>query len=138
MMIVLLAFLLFVLPIEGIPAAAEEQQLLPCDLHQGGCRQPFSGGEATLDITPKPVRTMQDLTFRVTLSGKTPSEELSLDLTMPGMEMGQNRVLLKPVREGVYEGRGVIVRCPSGSKTWKAMLTVPAVGSVSFIFNVLD
>ena len=91
----------------------------------------------TLDILPKPVKAMQDLVFRLTLSGINQNANPYIDLGMPGMDMGPNRVLLKAVDSGVYEGTGIIVRCPSGRKVWRARITIPDIGTVDFIFNVI-
>jgi hypothetical protein len=51
--------------------------------------------------------------------------------------MGRNRVTLKPAGESGFEGKGVIVRCPSGRRTWKATVTAPNLGSVEFVFDVI-
>ncbi|UCG21857.1 MAG: hypothetical protein JSU80_04575, partial [Deltaproteobacteria bacterium] len=80
---------------------------------------------------------MQDLVFTVTFVGDKVVADPYIDLGMPGMNMGRNRVLLKPAGKLVYQGAGVIVRCPSGRRTWKAKLTVPDVGAVEFVFNVI-
>jgi hypothetical protein len=56
---------------------------------------------------------------------------------MPGMKMGPNRVVLKEVGEGIYEGAGVIVRCSSGRRTWRATITFSDLGEVKFIFDVI-
>jgi len=82
---------------------------------------------------------MQDLSFRVTLDGKLPenSDSPYIDLGMPGMNMGPNRVQLKSAGNAAYEGRGVIVRCPSGRRTWQATIILPDVGQINFIFDVI-
>ena len=100
----------------------------------------FREGKPTaviLDISPKPVKAMQDLTFTVTLTGEKTTADPYIDLSMPGMHMGRNRVMLKPIGASVFRGTGIIVRCPSGSRTWKAKVTVPEIGSVEFIFDVI-
>ena len=113
-----------------------------CDIHRGPCTRPLNGGSVTLDITPKPVRAMTDLTFRLTLAGParsdvTQADRPFIDLDMPDMFMGYNRIHLTRERPGVYTGTGVIVRCPSGIPTWKAVVTVPGAGEVTFVFDVL-
>jgi hypothetical protein len=80
---------------------------------------------------------MQDLTFTVSFAGQKPGAAPYIDLGMPGMNMGRNRVFLKSLDESVFEGRGVIVRCPSGRRTWKATVTAPNLGSVEFVFDVI-
>ena len=53
------------------------------------------------------------------------------------MNMGPNRVILKSAGPGTYEGRGIIVRCPSGRKIWRATVKIPDIGQAEFIFNVI-
>ena len=113
------------------------QQGVDCAIHTGPCSKDYQGGKITLDIEPKPVKAMQDLTFTVTLVGEKATALPYIDLGMPGMAMGPNRVLLEMVGEGVCQGTGVIVRCPSGRRTWKATVTVPGHGSVEFVFDVI-
>lgn len=109
-----------------------------CDIQNGPCNQEVANGKITLDISPKPVTAMHDLVFRVTCDPPVKvSDGASIDLNMPAMNMGRNRVVLKPVGEGVYEGRGVIVRCKSGDRTWRAQVNFPGMGSASFIFDVV-
>jgi hypothetical protein len=113
-----------------------EPNRVECDVNSGPCIAALSGGTVSLDIYPKPVKAMQDLTFTVTLSGGEAAAKPYIDLGMPGMNMGRNRVILKPVGESVFRGNGVIVRCPSGRRTWKAVVVVPARGSAEFVFDV--
>ena len=108
-----------------------------CNLQEAPCTLSLSDREVTLDIRPKPVKAMKDLTFRVTITGERFSSLPYIDLGMPGMKMGPNRVVLKEAAPGVYEGTGVIVRCPSGRKTWSATVTFPDLGEASFIFDVI-
>jgi len=91
----------------------------------------------TLDISPKPVTAMQDLTFTVTVSEGCSPVPTMIDLSMPGMVMGENRVSLKKIGENTFRGTGIIVRCPSGRKTWQASILMPKLGSVDFIFDVV-
>ena len=110
---------------------------IDCDIHAGPCRANISGTEVSLEIDPKPVRAMKDLTFTVTFVGEKPVTFPYIDLGMPGMNMGRNRVTLKPAGDLVYRGEGIIVRCPSGRRTWKATLTVPEVGVAEFVFDAV-
>ena len=108
-----------------------------CDIHAGPCIAMVTDREVSLEINPKPVRAMQELTFTVSFSGKKLGAAPYIDLGMPGMNMGRNRVTLKQTGENRFEGKGVVVRCPSGRRTWKARITAPDLGSVEFIFDVI-
>lgn len=129
------------LPAPGnISASDKYQELINCDLHTQACTRPLAAGVAvTLEVTPKPVKAMQDLSFKVTLSGKqsTAPKDLYIDLGMPGMKMGPNRVRLNAAGNNTYTGQGVIVRCPSGRRIWQATVIVPEVGHTDFIFDVI-
>ncbi len=86
---------------------------------------------------------MVELLFTVTVrnNGRPVSgADVALDLTMPGMIMGTNNPLLTAGKGGRYTGKGVIIRCPSGKKIWKAEITVPGkqgLKTTSFIFEVI-
>jgi len=115
-----------------------------CDINTGPCAKTIEldNLKVILDINPKPVNPMADLLFNVTLKeGEKPVTDaaVSIDLTMPGMFMGINRPALKHVKDGSYEGKGVIPVCPHGGKRWKADVTVERNGkaaTVSYIFEV--
>lgn len=108
-------------------------------IHNGPCSKQISNRQVTLAITPRPVRHMRELTFRVNIA---PSEGLPptlvLDLSMPGMVMGKNQVILKRQADGSWKGRGIIVKCMSGGTLWQAMLLSPQLGNPAFTFNVRD
>ncbi len=108
-----------------------------CRAHDGKCILPIGGETVTLEIMPRPVTAMQDSTFSVTLSGNPPEQAPYIDLGMPAMKMGPNQIKLKPVGNGVYKGKGVIVRCKSGRRTWFANVIVPGRGEVKFVFDVV-
>ena len=122
---------------EAMAADPSPESLINCDIQQGPCTKEFSGMTVTLDIQPKPVKAMKELTFSLSLSGGEWIDNPYIDLSMPGMDMGPNRVLLKRVGNSGYEGRGVVVKCPSGRRTWKATVTLPGARVVEFVFDVV-
>lgn len=133
-------FLAALLLLSGTNLTAEES-LAPhdahCDIHKEPCRMEIGDCIVTLDIAPKPVKAMEELAFTVTV-GQSCSEEVPLiDLSMPGMVMGENKVILKKTDEGTFQGTGVIVRCPSGKRTWKATVIIPGKGSAEYIFDAI-
>ena len=111
----------------------------PCDLAAGPCTRPLpDGAQVTLELGPRPLRTMRDLAVRASVRWPTRLErvresqaypvDLSVAFSMPGMEMGQNRVRLEPARDG-WQGTAVLVRCPSGRRSWLAEVTVALRGA---------
>ena len=118
-------------------ADLSSESLINCDIQKGPCTKELAGLKVSLDILPRPVRAMKDLKFHVILSGEKKIPAPYIDLGMPGMNMGPNRVELRCVSDNVYEGQGIIVRCPSGRRTWKATVTLPEVGKVEFVFDVI-
>ena len=125
--------------ISPTPVLSENKSNHPaeCDIHKSPCSKSLSGLSIIFDINPKPIRAMTDLNFTVTISSGEISENPYIDLGMPGMNMGPNRVLLKEIGQGMYKGVGVIVRCKSGRRTWKATITIPNIGSVEYVFDAI-
>jgi hypothetical protein len=128
--------------IEVMDAFAAETRMA-CDIQRGSClMETGEGMTIEFDIQPKPVAAMSELMFIVNLSrGGSPVTNAStaLDLSMPGMFMGMNRLVLKQMYDGRYAGKGIITRCPSGKKTWQAEVTVEHAGKTavaSFVFEV--
>ena len=89
-----------------------------------------------LEAEPWPVVPMRRTIFRVRISPPLKKDRLLMELTMPGMYMGQNRTVLRRVSDGIYEGTAVVVRCPSGSTLWRATIRAEGFGPVSFDFHV--
>jgi len=118
----------------GLPALGQE---LPCEANQGPCRTMIQASTVTLDISPKPVTAMRESTFLVTIAGAQPEQPPVIELGMPAMRMGPHQVKLRQVNPGVYTGTGVIVRCPSGKRTWFANITLPGLGEARFVFDVV-
>lgn len=126
--------------VSAVPVQAAETDhlsMVNCNIHEHACTRELLNSKVTLDISPKPVKAMTDLLFRLTLTGKQPEAAPYIDLGMPGMKMGPNQVSLQARSKGVYEGSGIIVRCPSGKRIWKAEVVLPGIGIAEFIFNVL-
>lgn len=94
----------------GIGSGQDKPDRVKCDIHAGPCYAALKGVKVSLDIKPKPVKAMQNLTFTVSFAGEKPGADPYIDLGMPGMNMGRNRVTLKPAGESVFQGKGVIVR----------------------------
>lgn len=110
-----------------------------CNIHQEACAVIAGRRTVTLNIEPKPVRAMKELTFIVTVA---PCDSLPgtllLDLGMPGMQMGKNQVTLARKSTGTYEGRGIIVRCMSGRTLWRVTILSDKLNNPAFIFNVRE
>ncbi|NTU67516.1 MAG: hypothetical protein HGB02_01400 [Chlorobiaceae bacterium] len=123
-------------------AAATSRADSPADsnaIHAGPCTKRADGRLVTLEIDPKPVRHMRELTFRVTIEPcDGMPQHLLLDLAMPGMVMGRNQVRLSRRNGCTWEGRGLIVRCMSGRTLWRATLLSPGPGNPVFTFDVRD
>lgn len=122
----------------GVCTAGEKGgSVVNCDVQNGVCTLPLNGEMVTLEVMPRPVQAMADLTFRVIYNGHVRKAPPFIDLNMLVMDMGKNRVQLKGDGRGAYEGKGMIVRCRSGIRTWSAKVTFPGVGTTEFIFDVV-
>ncbi len=108
-------------------------------IHEKACTITSGSYTVTLNIDPKPVKHMKELTFSVTVSpcDKLPAS-LLLDLSMPGMAMGKNQVTLVKKSACLYEGKGIIVRCMSGRTLWQATILSDELNNPAFTFNVRE
>ena len=124
------------------PAASATETPLPCDIQIGSCIRNGDGMTIEFDVQPKPVAAMTESTFVVTVTRNgLPITDASvhLDLSMPHMFMGKNQPILNHIKNGRYEGKGIITRCASGRKTWQADVAVGSAGktaSAAFVFEV--
>jgi hypothetical protein len=105
--------------------ASRGDAAVDCALDGGSCLKqiPESGLTVAFDITPKPVAAMKTIALRVDLKrGGVPATDcdIKVDLSMPRMTMAPNVVKLAHRGNGIYEGRGFIVKCPSGDGLWQA------------------
>jgi len=127
----------------GVFPASAEAEGPDCDIQSGSCtKETADGMRVEFDVQPKPVTSMSDLTFIVTVTreGSPVSDaSVALNLSMPGMFMGNNQTVLKHAENGRYEGKGVIVRCPSGRRIWRADIAIARGGknaAARFVFEV--
>ncbi len=87
-------------------------------------------------VTPQPVRAMKPLHFQVDLQHYGEPQSVMVDLSMPHMIMGVNRIAMKKSSPGVYEGVGILPICPSGRKTWQASVIIDNHVASEYIFDV--
>jgi nitrogen fixation protein FixH len=116
-----------------------------CDLAGGPCTVPLAGGgELTLDLGPRPLRSMADLTVSAAVrDGGAPLEgarvEVAFDMTE--MPMPPAHAALAPAGDGRYVGKAVLVRCASGHKEWRARVAVEGAGAprkAELVFRVAE
>lgn len=104
-----------------------------CDLAAGPCTRILPGGdEVTFELGPRPLRMMAELAAVVTVRrGGAPAEPdgVAVSFEMPGMRMGRNEVRLARSGAGRFEGKAVLVRCPSGRKDWVATISLARAGA---------
>ncbi|EHQ08386.1 hypothetical protein [Leptonema illini] len=114
-------------------AEQEAPQIPLCDIHSGLCEGRLDDGTVVrFDITPKPVKALEALQFSVYVDGVSDAK-VSVDLAMPAMYMGENKVALVPTGDGNYSGKGSVVKCTSGDRLWDAAVTIERAGKPSTI-----
>jgi hypothetical protein len=106
----------------------EEGQKLngsPAGAAAGGHDHHATGPEApapSLTLSPRPLHTLRELEVEVRWPG--PATEVTVSFAMAGMDMGENTARLVPAGDGLYRGKAVLVRCPSGRRDWTATVRV--------------
>jgi hypothetical protein len=110
-----------------------------CDLADGPCTRRLAVGEVTVEVAPRPPRTMTELAVRVALRAEgapAPPADVIVAFSMPGMEMGENRARLAATGAGRWEGKAVLVRCPSGKRGWVAQVRLGGADAARFALTV--
>ena len=117
----------------------------PCELGAGACTLAAGDVEVTLELGPRPLRTMASLAAVATVARggqPLPGAAVKVALAMPGMEMGQNVVALREDAPGRHVGAVTVVRCLSGRKDWEAEVELTVAGQpprrVKFPFKVSE
>ncbi len=102
-----------------------------CDLGASPCAAALAGGgEVRVELAPRPLATLKELAVRVDLGPGAPADAaVSVSFSMPGMTMGENRSRLSRTGPGRFEGKAVLVRCPTGRREWTAEVRVAAPGA---------
>jgi len=114
-----------------------------CNVTKEPCSAILVPGVAiSLDASPRPLRTMTELVFTVSLSdrnGPLTGAQVEMDLSMPEMYMGDHHLVLYDEGQGQYRANTVIPRCPSGKTLWRADVQVrmrDMEGASWFLFSV--
>lgn len=111
---------MFSLPSAEAPGVASQ-----CDLNKQSCTVDMGKVSLTLDIQPRPIRSMTPLNYRVSIDG-TRSNKVMVKLQGSEMYMGINQTELTPVddKPGDFSGKGELAVCTTGEMLWR--LTVSA------------
>lgn len=95
-----------------------------CDLHQTSCTIILKDGtKFTLDITPKDIPLMEELTFNVT-SSKEDFDDLKIRIYSTNMLMGNFVLTLENLGNGKYQAKGILPTCPVGGMKWNADIEI--------------
>ena len=103
-----------------------------CDPGRTACRAEAGGLAIVLELAPQPPRPLAELHATVRLTrGGAPADDatVAVEITMPGMYMGENRIVLHRDGDGHYAGTGALLRCASGRRDWSAEVVARAPGS---------
>lgn len=110
-----------------------------CDVGASPCTRVLpAGDEVTLELGPRPLKMMTELAAVVTVRrGAAPAEPdgITVSFEMPGMRMGKNEVRLARTSAGRFEGKAVLVRCPSGRKDWIATVSLARAGATAGVLR---
>ncbi len=104
-----------------------------CDLHKSSCSVEVENfGKVSLEIMPKDIPLMKELTFVVTSSKDVDSFDLNIFAT--NMNMGYHKFKLKKIAPNRYEAKGTLPTCVVGGMIWRAEVVNSNHGAV-FIFK---
>jgi len=103
--------------------AAGTVRLADCDLNNGPCVVTLDGDRRVeFSIAPRPVPVMQPLRLRLATQGFAAPLNAQVDFVGVDMDMGFNRVDLKPAADGTLGGEASLPVCVTGTMDWQAEL----------------
>ncbi len=114
-----------------------DRPVADCDLSRGVCVKELSHYKVVFYTEPAPPEALKETVFNLEITPPVEAERIVMELTMPGMYMGENTVELRKTGGGKYKGKGIIVKCPSGSTLWQADFLIPEAGRVGYRFHVI-
>ena len=110
-----------------IHAAGAVGEGIHCDVGAKACASDVGDLRIVLDLAPRPPLPLKEVEAAVGLTrGGAPlaGADVAVDLSMPGMFMGENRIALRADGQGRYAGKGALLRCASGRRDWVAEVVV--------------
>lgn len=115
-----------------IHVAAEIGEGAHCDAGVRSCAATAGPIRLVLDLSPRPPLPLKEIeaTVRLVRDGAPlAGAEVTVELSMPGMFMGDNRIATKAGPDGRYSGKGVLLRCASGRRDWAAEVVIRIPGA---------
>lgn len=108
-----------------------------CDLNREPCRAMLpEGGRLTLSTRAQPIPLLKPFSVNVMVEGPR-ADKVELDFAGIDMNMGLNRVTLKPDSAGhEFSGEATLPVCVTGGMAWKATVLV-AIGRREYALPVL-
>lgn len=90
-----------------------------CDLHKSECKIKVGNKEYSLEVFPKDIPLMKNLTFKLKTDEKN-LEKLQINIYATNMFMGDFYLKFNETSKGVYEAKGTLPTCPVGKMQWNA------------------
>ncbi|MEJ2612292.1 MAG: hypothetical protein P8179_20060 [Candidatus Thiodiazotropha sp.] len=104
-----------------------------CDLRAGPCVSDLGQGiRVSFGIKPKEIPLLKPIKLHVSIVGLQ-VDKVQVDFSGVDMNMGFNRVTLNPLREGVFQGDGMIPVCVRDAMEWEANVLISTHEHGSFI-----
>jgi hypothetical protein len=114
-----------------IHVAGEVGEGVHCDAGVRLCAADAGDVRVVLDLSPHPPVPLKEIevAVQVTRGGEhLAGAVVAVEISMPGMFMGENRIPLRAAGPGRYVGKGALLRCTSGRRDWLAEVVVRTPG----------
>jgi nitrogen fixation protein FixH len=115
-----------------IHVAGEVGEGAHCDAGARPCAATAGAVRVVLALAPHPPVPLKEIEASVRLvqdGAPLAGVEVAVEISMPGMFMGENRIEMKAGADGRYSGKGALLRCASGRRDWMAEVVVRRPGA---------
>ncbi|MCB1054591.1 MAG: hypothetical protein KDD11_03665 [Acidobacteria bacterium] len=99
-----------------------------CDLSSQVCSVSRGDQRFEVELLPRHPAPGEELRLVLRAAGGAPpelgTEPLTVEFSMPGMDMGDHAMTLEPTGTGALEGRIALPSCPMGHSLWQASIRI--------------
>lgn len=105
-----------------------------CDLHKSACSIEVDNKEFILEVFPKEIPLMKNITFKLK-TNESDFDEKTINIYATNMFMGYFHLKFNKVSNGLYEAIGTLPTCPVGDMKWNADIVLKNSKGARFQFQ---
>jgi hypothetical protein len=111
-----------------------------CNLSAQVCPASFDGQQLEIELVPRRPAPGEEFRLMLRPASGAPAQldaaAITVELSMPGMDMGDHGTRLEPTPNGTLEGRMALPSCPMGHSLWQASVRAGETPIANLVLHV--